>query len=146
MHSMMTRLLEQQDAVKRVLVDDRKTATLVVDWYEVMENMKLITSALEDYASLTDALSGEKHVTISSVLPLLHHISSLAENSEPPIDEEETLNHDIKERIADYVVPKYADPKLQQLLALCTTIDPRYKTYMPKKPEYATARQKIIKL
>lgn len=144
MYSMMVRLLEQQDAVKRVLMDDRKTAALVVNWYETMESLKEVTSALKDFAALTDALSGEKHVTISSVLPLLHHISSLADSAEPPPEDEDNIDHDIKETIADYIIPRYADPKMQQLLAMCTTLDPRYKDYMVGKPEYDTARQKIL--
>lgn len=46
-----------------------------------------VTSALQPYSDLTDALSGEKQITISAVLPLLDYIEELADGSVNADDE-----------------------------------------------------------
>lgn len=78
-YAMMVRLLEQEDAVRRVLADDSKTSHLLSGWWQDSMVLKDVTGALRDFAELTDALSGETHVTISAVIPLLDYIKKKAE-------------------------------------------------------------------
>lgn len=47
-YTMMLRILEQQEAVKRVLVDDPKTAHLLAGWWQTKEVLTAITTALKD--------------------------------------------------------------------------------------------------
>lgn len=58
--------------------------------------LQSITAALGPLASLTDLLSGEKHVTISAVLPLLHLIKNDLLKQK---DSDSTLTSDIKQRV-----------------------------------------------
>lgn len=151
-YAMMVRILEQQEAIKRVLIEDKKLSHLLAEWWEKMEDCKTITQALETYASLTDALSGEKHVTISSILPLVYHISSLAEETEPETEADGAgltvsgIENHVRSKVADYMVPRFGEPELLQYLGICTTLDPRYKEYLKnhKKEQYEAVKSLII--
>ena len=68
---MVERILEQQQAICSVLVEDRK------NWHKMPSEQELeaVCSVLKPLATFTDALSGEKHITISAVLPLVNHIT-----------------------------------------------------------------------
>ena len=80
---MKERILEQQRAIHSVLADDRKY------WNKMLTDqestcLETIVSVLKPIFNFTDALSGEKHVTISAVQPLLSHITNslLASNEQ----------------------------------------------------------------
>ena len=59
-----------EEAVKRVLTSDRKTAHLTLTWQDI-DVLKSIDCVLSQLTSLTDVLSGENYVTISALLPLM---------------------------------------------------------------------------
>ena len=42
-------------------------------------------------------------------------------------EEESELTKNIKQRIFEYMESKYSDPSIQDLLNLCTFLDPRFK-------------------
>ena len=70
---MIDRILEQQQAVSAVLANDRK------NWHHMPTDqefsvLETVISVLKPLSIFTDALSGEKHLTISAVRPLLRHI------------------------------------------------------------------------
>ena len=78
---MIERILEQQ-AICSVLVEDHK------NWHKMPSDqefscLEAISSVLKPLATFTDALSGEKHVTISCVLPIVQHITENLLNSVP---------------------------------------------------------------
>ena len=50
-----------EEAVRRVLTSDRKTAHLTPTWQDI-DVLKSINSVLSQLTSLTDILSGEKYV------------------------------------------------------------------------------------
>ena len=87
---------------------------------EVLESLK---TALESLADFTDMLSGEEHVTFSTLKAVLHILRTqvLAE-----VDEDTTLTADIKSRILTYIEAKYSDPKISELLSITSYIDPRF--------------------
>lgn len=124
---MIERILEQKDGIRMVLGADRKSSHLVLTWQDldVLESINCALSPLKDH---TDVLSGEMHVTISALKPILSHLYTdvLAE------DENETqLTKDIKRKIMAYLVKKYSVPALNELLDKATLIDPRFKaTYV----------------
>ena len=125
---MISRVLEQEKALRQVLSVDRKTAHLVPTWQD-LEVLESINKALTPLADFTDILSGEKYVTFSALVPLLKHITDdiLCED-----EEDTTLTADIKEQIITYLQNKYEDAELKQLLYTASFLDPRFKTeYIP---------------
>lgn len=73
MYKMIARILEQQQAICAILAEDRK------NWHPMptdneFSTLEAVASVLEPLSHFTDALSGEKCVTISAVCPLLSHI------------------------------------------------------------------------
>ncbi len=83
---MITRVLEQQSALSKVLSTDRKVRHLLPSWQdlEVLESVNKALSPLQDF---TDALSSECYVSISCVKPAL----SLLNTSVLAEDEARTL-------------------------------------------------------
>lgn len=69
-YEMVSRIVEQQQALSAVLAEDRK------NWCKMPSNaafsvMETVVEVLKPLSYLTDALSGEKEVTASAVIPLL---------------------------------------------------------------------------
>ncbi|CAJ1087316.1 E3 SUMO-protein ligase ZBED1-like [Xyrichtys novacula] len=87
-------------------------------------------SALEDISQVlgplhkfTDALSGEKRVTISTLKPVMDHITrEILKDS----DEDSVLTSQIKQAIKDDLNDRYSVDQLQ-LIDLCCFIDPRFR-------------------
>lgn len=119
---MVSRILEQETAIRQVLVGDRKTTHLVPTWQDV-EVLESVQSAIKPLADFTDMLSGEKCVTLSSLRPVLHIFKTdvLAES-----DENTTLTADIKRRILEYMEDKYQDDRISELLDIASFLDPRF--------------------
>ena len=122
METLITRLLEQE-VVRVVLSCDRKTSHLIPKWQDI-EVLESISKALSPIAELTDFLSGENHITISSVIPVLHNLKNkiLVEN-----DEDTSLTKDIFLNVIDDMQARYADVDMQQVLNITTFLDPRFK-------------------
>ena len=109
MESMVNRLLEQELAVRIVLSSDKKSGHLVPTW-QVLESL---SKALSPVAELTHFLSGDKHVTISSVLPVLHnHAKVLIEE-----DDDTQLTKFIKKKVVDSM--NTHNSKVKELLGGC---------------------------
>ena len=123
MEKMVSRLLEQEEAVRVVLSSDRKTAHLIPTWQDTQVG-ESITKALSPIADLTDFLSGDSHVTVSSILPVLHNLQSrvLAEDSN-----DTPLTKEIKKKVLDSLHSRYSDSKLKEILNIATFLDPRFK-------------------
>ena len=70
---MVKRILEQKEAIRIVLSGDRSTSHLAITWQDInlLTSISTFVAPLED---LTDTLSGEAHVTISAVKPVLQHL------------------------------------------------------------------------
>lgn len=86
------------------------------------ESLHKAPHPLQDF---TDALSGEKYVSIFYLKPVLHLLATsvLAE------DQEDTdLTRSIKTKIVKYLNEKYNNPIAQELLDVAAFLDPRFKT------------------
>ena len=122
MEKMVSRVLEQESAIRQVLSTDRKCSHLVPTWQdvEVLESLKAAFGSLADF---TDMLSGEKRVTLSALKTVMHILKTevLTESLD-----DTTLTADVKCRILDYMEEKYSDSEISKLLNLSSYIDPRF--------------------
>ena len=134
-YEMVERMIEQMEAVRIVLASDRQTSHLIPLWQDC-DVLDSISTALKSLKEMTDALSGEKCVTVSAVLPLLKHITSkiLVEK-----DDDTNLTKEIKQRIKADLELRYADQDLIHLLEIASFLDPRFKL------EYVEGEESLLK-
>ena len=72
-YHMVSRVVEQQQSICAVLAGNRK------NWHRMPSGnefsiLEAVVEVFKPLSVFTDALSGEDHVTISAVHPLLHHL------------------------------------------------------------------------
>ncbi|KAL7824766.1 hypothetical protein SRHO_G00344380 [Serrasalmus rhombeus] len=135
---MIQRLLEQEKAITQVLAADRSTRHLVPTWQDI-EVLDSVNKALGPLLEFTNALSAEDYVTVSCLKPVLQLFSSdILQVKENDTD----LTKTIKNSVLDYLNSKYEDPEVDELIALATMLDPRFRTqYMgPEEIEVMKAR------
>lgn len=121
--AMVARVLEQQKAIAQVLSTDRKSRHLIPSWQDI-DVLESINKSLGPLVEFTDALCGEKYVSVSCVKPTLH----LFNNKLLAVQEDDTdLTKCIKKKIVDYLNEKYAHPPTQELLDMACALDPRFK-------------------
>ena len=125
MQKMVSRILEQQKAIHKVLHDDRKSRHLMPTWQDV-DVLESLDSALGTLSDFTDMLSAENFVTVSAILPVIHYI--LKKEVLNIGDDDTQLTKDIKTRIISYLEQKYTDVEICELLNLTTFLDPRFIT------------------
>ena len=123
MEAMVHQLLEQEEAIRVVLSFDRKSTHLVPTWQDI-DVLESLSKALSPVADLTDLLSGEKHISISSVLPVLFNLTTkvLVEQ-----DNDNELTKTIK-KIIESLNARYTDSKVKGLLEVPTFLDPQFKS------------------
>ena len=140
MAKMISRLLEQEEAIRAVLGLSRDTSHLLPTWQDihVWESLAAALSPLED---LTDFLSGDTHVTASSVIPVLYNLANkiLKDN-----ENDSTLTKNMKKRVKDYMEEKYADSKTKEIFNIATFLDPRFKTDFVEGIDLETVHDNII--
>ena len=140
MGKMVSRLLEQEEAVRIVLSSDRKTSHLIPSWQDT-QIWESISKALSFIADLTDFLSGDSHVTIASIKPVLQilHSRALAEDSS-----DIPLTREINKNVLDSLDFQYLDSKLKKLLNVATLLDPQFKTDYVEGEDLASVEDMII--
>ena len=121
---MIARILEQQQAICAVLAEDRK------NWHRMPSDheftiLEAMSSVLKPLSTFTDALSGEKVVTVSAVRPLLKHI--LEELLAISADDC-SLVKEMKETISDDLSAGYLNNEMSELIDKCSYLDPRFRT------------------
>ena len=89
---------------------------------------------LKPLSELTDILAAEKRVNISAVKPLDKCIcdTMLASN-----DKDTDLVKDMKARIKCDLLQRYSDREMDQLLSVCSFVDPRFKKRLSKDDRLA---------
>lgn len=120
---MIDRILEQQQAICSVLAEDRK------NWHKMPTDqqcscLESISAVLKPLSTFTDALSGENHVTISCVLPLIKHIT---ENLLSPNPTDTPIARDMKATILQDLKSRYSVGSMTALLQISTYLDPRFR-------------------
>lgn len=121
--AMIDRVLEQHKAITQVLSSNRKLRHLTLSWQDI-DVLEAINKSLSPLVEFTDALSGEKYISVSLLKPTLHLFS----NSILDVQEDDTdLAKSIKQKIVDYLNDKYSDPATRELLDMTSALDPRFK-------------------
>ena len=147
MAKMVSRILEQKEAIRLVLSADRSTSHIVPTWQD-LDVLQAIDSAISPLSTLTDILSGEKYVTISAILPMLHILKTdlLKEK-----DTDTPLTKDIKKRIVEDITNRYTESKLAEdvivMLRIASFLDPRFKAkYLEQlgESELYNVKQRIV--
>lgn len=147
MAKMVSRILEQKEAIRLVLSADHSTSNIVPTWQD-LDVLQAIDKAISPLSSLTDILSGEQYVTVSAVLPMLH----ILETDLLKVQEIDTqLTKDIKHRIVADIKLRYTESKLAEnvilMLQVASFMDPRFKTkYMEHlgEVELISVKQKVL--
>jgi hypothetical protein len=121
---MVERILEQKNGIAEVLGADKKTRHLVLNWQD-LEVLEVIDVSLKGVNEFTDALSGEKYVSVSYLLPVLHLFEDdvLAEK-----DEDADLTKELKSKVFNYIQERYDDTEIRNLINMATMVDPRFRS------------------
>ena len=96
---------------------------MAITWQDI-DLLTSIDSFLCPLEDLTDTLSGESHVTISVVKPLLEHLST---GLLSPTDENTELTKQMKQRCKTKILQQYESSDIKKLLDIATFLDPRFK-------------------
>ena len=113
---MVKRVLEQMEAIRIVLGGNRNLSHLISTWqdHDVLDS---VGAALKPLKVMTDALYGEKCITISAVKPLLNHLINEVLGEK---EEDTELTKEIRERIRVDIELRYIDADLEHLLELAS--------------------------
>ena len=120
---MVSRIVEQQQAICAVLVEDR------MDWHRMpseneFSTLESLVEVPKPLSVFNDALSGENHVTVSALRPLLSHLLTNLLHVEPGSN---GLINEMKDIIRRDLSPRYNAPETAELLDKCSFLDPRFK-------------------
>ncbi|XP_077581162.1 E3 SUMO-protein ligase ZBED1-like [Stigmatopora nigra] len=121
---MIGRFLQQEKAVKQVLMEDGRVRHLTPSRQD-MQILEAINLALSPLKEFTDAFSGGEYIAVSYVRPVLHLFRNQIlkpQHHDPP------LTSSIKEGILGHLVHAYARGPGQRLLDAATLLDPRFKS------------------
>lgn len=138
---MIHRLLDQEQPVRRTLAMDPKCSHLLLTWQDkhVLESMD---KALEPVSKFTDLISGEDHVTSSTILPTL----ALFETDIMAAKEGETeLTAEMKGKMLADIKERYEGKPFTALLEKSTFLDPRYKTDYMDDEKVEEVKSSIVK-
>ena len=126
---MIQRFLEQQNAVSSVLLADRKSIHLIPGDAD-LTTLETVNDVLEPLQTFTDAVSGDKQVTSSVILPLLWKIFALLAVS----DTDSESAAELKQIVAIDMETRYADADRKLFVECCTFLDPRFKESFVANP------------
>ena len=85
--------------------------------------MEAIIDVLKPLPFLTDALHGEKQVTVSAVFPVMKHVKSKLS----PIGSDCRLAKEMKEIMWGDLETKYTDLEVSDILNISSFLDPQFK-------------------
>ncbi|XP_034540402.1 zinc finger BED domain-containing protein 1-like [Notolabrus celidotus] len=121
---MISRFLEQQQAICAVLVGNRSTWHLMPKDSDitVLEEVHKLLCPLHDF---TDILASERQVTLSALQPVLEHINSVMLQDE---EEDSALTKQMKHVIRDDLLMQLRyTTEMKNVLSISSFIDPRFK-------------------
>ena len=109
---MISRVLRNKKAIRRVLGNDKDTSHLVPKWQD-LEVLECVDKALGPLKEFTDIMSASSYVTISALKPILYR---LATTELAPQDDDLPLTAEIKNEILTTLQARYVDGALKALM------------------------------
>lgn len=106
-----------------------------------MALLESLNKALAPLFEFTDALSGEKYVSVSFLKPVLHLFNNDILSRK---DGDTELTQAVKEGVLKYLNEKYDDPTTDNLLDMATLADPRFKTAYMKEERVEFIKMKAV--
>ena len=82
-----------------------------------------VVYVLKPLCELTDLLAAEKRVSVSAIKPMQRICSNMLILK----DDDTDLAKDMKERIKCDLLQCYSEPESNQLLSVCSFLDPQFK-------------------
>ena len=123
-NEMISCIAEQQQAISAVLAGDRRSKWHLMPSNEDFKLLETLVDVFKPFGILTDALSGEKPVTSSAIIPILKH---LKEKILMQKGDDDTVAKSMKQRILNDLTQRY---ELQNdLLDVAMLLDPRFKDH-----------------
>ena len=120
---MVARILEQQQAISAIMAGERKYWNKMPTDAE-FTTLETLSGVLKPLSVLTDALSGEKQVTASAVIPVLKHVKDVL----TPASSDSRLMTELKNTISPDLLGRYdSDSAAYKVLSLVSFLDPRFK-------------------
>ncbi|XP_038062483.1 E3 SUMO-protein ligase ZBED1-like [Patiria miniata] len=137
---MIERILEQAPAIRRLFAEDRAHSHLLPTWQDISV-LEAVNKALKPVAAFTDIMSGEEYVTVSSLVPMLHHLqTNVLQDDEADAE----LTADIKRSIMRKMDSLYDREKTQELLHVATLLDPRYRADNFKEDRLQSTKATVV--
>ena len=119
---MVKHVVEQQQAICGVLIADRDNHHLMPS-HATFSVLETIIEVLKLIATLTDALSGEKHVTILALLTITQHI----EKAMTVTAEDTGLVGEMKTAFLEDMKKRNTSSDVEELIHTASFLDPRFK-------------------
>ena len=119
---MMERILEQQQPLSATLSQIQKVDLMPTD--SEISAMYDFVKFMKPFAEMTEAIGGEKWVTISSVRPLIHKITQVFLQS---CEDDSTLVKEMKQLMIIKINEYYGEDCDMQVLNKAMLLDPRFK-------------------
>ncbi len=119
---MMERIIEQQQPLCATLLELHKADLMPSD--TEFSTLETFVSVMKPLVDITEAIGGEKWITISTVRPLLH---KLLQSHLLPSSDDNSLTRTIKKTILTDLQNRYVDETLQNLNK-ATLLDPQFKS------------------
>jgi Holliday junction resolvase len=139
--TMMERLVEQQQALRIVLANDRKVSHVFPSWQD-LDVLDLVLAVLRPFKQLTDLLSGNKYVPVSIVKPLLNYIYTNNLAAKP---NDTSLTVEIKDRMKEKVKLCFQEDEIDELLNLCSIVDAHFMLSVLQSDDQAK-REQLLKV
>ena len=119
---MLERICEQQASICAALVDLKRVDLMLQDSdVKIMENLVEI---LKPFFKITETISGENYITVSSIKPLLYHLLNTDLNAR---DDDLGAIKQLKETVKGNLQLRYQDSEASKSLDMACFLDPRFK-------------------
>ena len=118
---MISRVLRNKKAIRRVLGNDKDTSHLVPKWQD-LKVLESVYKALGPIREFTDIMSVSNYVTISALKPILHRLSTTELASQ---GDDLPLTAAIKNDVLTGLQERYSDGPLKALMNATSFLDAR---------------------
>ncbi|XP_041470438.1 E3 SUMO-protein ligase ZBED1-like [Lytechinus variegatus] len=120
-HDMLTRILEQQQAICAMLLELKKQELMpTVDEFRTIEQL---VELLEPVKDMTEFFSGATYATSTGVLPCIVKLETILDNKADDTRELLATKEAMRKKLNDCFERRYT----MDTLDMCTLLDPRFK-------------------